>query len=171
MTNKNLFVGAPGRQRVYIFTYNDTGALLTSPAVILSKSEGRFGHCVSNTDLYAVVGAFRANKAYIYKAHRNGTWSSDPVQTLSQGSVRARSIGFACGITNHDVALSSYEVNSPCCENRFDVLNAVYAFCCCMVLTQSMVRRIEVHLSTVPFALRIFTAGLSRGAKSAQNTQ
>jgi hypothetical protein len=129
MTNKNLFVGAPGLQRVYIFTYNDTRALLTSPAVILSKAEGRFGHCVSNTDLYAVVGAFRANKAYVYKAHRNGTWSSDPVQKLTQGSVRARSIGFACGITNHDVALSSYEVKSPCCANRFDVLNAVCAFC------------------------------------------
>ena len=114
LTPKNLFVGTPGKKRVYIFTRNSTGFWLMQQH--LSLAEGRFGHCVSNTDLYAVVGAFRANKAYIYRAHRNGTWASAPVQKLSQGTVHARSFGFACGITNHDVVLSSYQVNVVPCK-------------------------------------------------------
>ena len=110
MTNTHLFIGAPGAKMVYIYTRNSTGAWPPSPSMALTKADGRFGHCVSNTDLYAVVGAFRANKAYVYKSHRNGTWTSTPLQKFSQGLVSARSLGFACGITNHDLALSSYQV-------------------------------------------------------------
>ena len=113
LTKLHLFVGAPGVDKVYIFTKNSTGVWPSIPAITLSKSEGRFGHCVANTDLYAVIGSFRANKAYLFRAHGNGTWSSSSLQTFSQGNVRARSLGFACGITNHDVALSSYQVRTP----------------------------------------------------------
>ena len=82
------------------------------PNATLAIADGQFGYCVSNSDLYAVVGAFRANAAYVFKAARNGTWGAEPFQRVEQGSTAARSLGFSCAITNHDLVLGSYEDDS-----------------------------------------------------------
>ena len=111
MTYSNLFVGVPGRQKVYIFSRNSTSDWQHGPSITLEKSDGQFGRCVANTDLYAVVGAFRANRVYLYKSLRNGTWEAAALQTFSQGYEGASSLGFACSVTNHDVAISSYQEN------------------------------------------------------------
>lgn len=120
MTTLHLFVGVSGRKTVYIFTKNSTGDWPASPTSTLSRSDGAFGHCVGNTDLYAVVGSFRANRAFLYQIQRNGSWGSAPLQQFSLPpslsllpSTSSRSLGFACGMTNHDVVLSSYQVRVP----------------------------------------------------------
>ena len=138
-----LVVGDPLRRLVTIFALSELPSVSLN-ATALARTElqasdgGLFADCVSNTDLYMVVGARGSNRAYLYKSYLNGTWPNTPAQVLTyHAPFAAASVGTACVINNQDVMLPSFSrgqgrvfVHSSACALGFYGLSSDHCHRC-----------------------------------------
>ena len=100
-----LMVGDPARR--YVAVYSATN-FTAAQQVLRANDGGLFAHCVSSTDLYLVVGARGSNRAFIFQAFRNKSWSQLPVAELAYEAPHAAAdVGTACAMNNQDVLLPS----------------------------------------------------------------
>lgn len=106
-----LVVGDPIRRLVTVFSVSDQVQNATDMVRSHLQPAGGalFADCVSNTDLYLVVGARGSNRAYIFKAFQNRTWPAIPMQVLTYHAPEpAAEVGSACVLNNQDLLLPSF---------------------------------------------------------------
>jgi len=106
-----LVVGDPIRRLVTVFPVSGgvRNASDMERSHLHPTGDGLFGDCVSNTDLYLVVGARGGNRAYIFKSFQNRSWPELPFQVLTYHAPQpAASVGAACVMNNQDVLLPSF---------------------------------------------------------------
>jgi cysteine-rich repeat protein len=108
LANQHIFIGVPDIDTVYIFKKDSSGAWPRKPTQTIKIEDGQFGSSVANTDLFAVVGAYTSNAAYVYRNTTNGTWVL--AQRITQPDYAALSLGFSVAIQNHDIVLGSHQV-------------------------------------------------------------
>jgi cysteine-rich repeat protein len=108
IADQHIFIGVPDIDTVYIFTKGTSGAWPRRPTQTIKVEDGQFGSSVANTDLFAVVGAYTSNAAYVYRNTTNGTWVL--AQRITQPNYAALSLGFSVDIQNHDIVLGSHQV-------------------------------------------------------------
>jgi cysteine-rich repeat protein len=139
-----LVVGDPAWRAVSVFKISSlfstatTNASSTARWVLRQRDGGLFGDCVASTDLYLVVGARGANRAFLFKSYRNNTWPLLPVQELTYGAqYDASSVGAACVINNQDMLLPSFShsrghvfVHSSACQLGFYGLSSDHCLKC-----------------------------------------
>lgn len=84
-----------------------------NPTQELTQVDGQFGISVSNTDLFAVVGAYAGNAAHVYRI-LNDAWTYVQKITEENGQP-SLGLGFSVAIQNHDIVLASYLVCERSC--------------------------------------------------------
>ena len=129
LTDNYLLVGIPNDRSAFIFSRKaDSEDWPDVPTQTFQQPTGMFGFCVSMTDMYAVISAYRNNVAYVFRSFSNGTWLENPVQILSEQGIPARFLGFSCAMTNFEVVLGSFQVHDACPRETIFFLKADYFF-------------------------------------------
>ena len=110
LSSSFVVVGDPGRRAVSILSagnnFSDSGR-----TVLRASDHGLFGDCVSNTDLFLLVGGRGSNKAYIYKSYMNGSWPLSPVQMMEYNdSHPSMNVGATCVLNNQDLLMPSFSL-------------------------------------------------------------
>jgi cysteine-rich repeat protein len=127
-----LVVGDPIRRLVTVFSVGDHVQNATDMVRSHLQPGGGalFADCVSNTDLYLVVGARGSNRAYIFKSFQNRTWPAFPVQVLTYHAPEpAVAVGSACVLNNQDLLLPSFrESNGQVFVHSTSCAHGYYGF-------------------------------------------
>jgi hypothetical protein len=113
LTDKWAIVGAYGENKAFLFQ-NNGGTWGTTPAFALYQNTGNtgesgFGYSVALTDQWAIVGAFEAKEAFLFK-NNGGTWGTSPAFTLVPNTAESV-FGNSVSLTDQWAIVGAYGAN------------------------------------------------------------
>jgi len=153
-----LVISDSARRYVSIFSTMSSNMSTASRSDIRPADGGVFGQCVSNTDLYLVVGSLGSNRVTLYQSLLNKTWPSSPVQVITyEAPNAASSVGASCALNNQDVLIPSFSraqghvfVHSSSCAKGFYGLTSDHCYQCPFGTTSKKIIRVVTGCACLP---------------------